>query len=571
MASVVMCFASSLTTQAQPSYLGPPLIGKPIQRPEKPPPRVPVRVFVEIKTDALLESTSLIYTVNSISTSLTMKIILGDKKIGQYMAIIPGQELGLTVSYIIYARDSLGLESQSITYAFIVTADQIGPAIELGAPYVPPNWIHPITEWDEPRLRCRVTDEGSGVKNATINYDAGKIRKGSVVMNRVSGDEYDGQWECVLPTFPNGTTIRYSAVAYDFAQNLGSSKEPYREYEIFTNPERKFSMNLWVENLTLHENKTATASVRMYFSGVVVSEYCPPYLPIWFQILSDPSGIPSFAHYSVVQPAKDNRFWFSRSESFDVFIMQIRGTEYPADAYSFNMKIQIYPTQFDKSRSFFGVYFGRQVEDEWEIIQTQEPVLSNEETSAVISFRYEFHRRLLVTSPVMFPIYAMVWIMGASLLMDFRETDGLDNRIRLYSGPFIFNAGFYYSVIKLLPTTSRLPQRLMVNLSLSLCALLILSVFGSRLHKFSRWLSNPEGELLYNLSSAMFAYGLAVLLNETWDLLLGAPYIRDVILVGMLLGVLFQTISHPTVRSINLRRQMQRLTKRMINYLRRRQ
>lgn len=226
MAIAMMCFASSLTTQAQPSYLRLPLVGKPIQRPEKPPPRAPVRVFVEVRTDSLLESTALIYTINSISTSLTMKLILGDKKVGQYMAIIPGQELGLTVSYIIYARDSLGLESQNITYAYTVTADQTGPVIELGVPYVPPHWEHPITEWDEPMLRCRITDEGSGVKNATINYDAGKNRKGNVVMNRVSGDEYDGQWECVLPTFPNGTTILYSAATYDFAQNLGSSKEP---------------------------------------------------------------------------------------------------------------------------------------------------------------------------------------------------------------------------------------------------------------------------------------------------------------------------------------------------------
>lgn len=330
-------------------------------------------------------------------------------------------------------------------------------------------------------------------------------------------------------------------------------------------------MNLWVENLTLHENKTATASIRMYFLGVVISQYSPPNLPIWFWILSDPNGIPVFPHYSVVQPAKYSRFWFDRAESFDIFIMQIPGTEYPADAYSFNVKIQIHPIQFDKSRSFFDIYFGRQVEDEWEIIQTQKPMLSNEETSAVISFRYEFHRRLLVTSPVMYPIYAMVWIMGASLLMDFRETDGLDNRIRLYSGLFIFNAGFYYSVIRLLPTTSRLPQRLMVNLSLSLCALLILSVFGSRLHRVSRWLSNPEDELWYNLLSATVAYGLAVRLNETWDLLLGAPYVGNAIFVGMFLGVLFQISSHPTIVSNHLRRLMQRLTKRLINYLRRRQ
>ncbi|MEE8632783.1 MAG: hypothetical protein V3T10_05715 [Candidatus Bathyarchaeia archaeon] len=139
--------------------------------------------------------------------------------------------LGLTEgphNIIVYANDTAGKMESSSKIFFKV--DTVNPSI-LGSTQTPNE--DNVQPYDSVKVNVTLTDDLSGIRQATLNYTSGNGTWITTAMTNLEGDI----WNSTIPPFPYGTNITYYVRAQDKAGNAVTSDDLGFTYEYHVIPE----------------------------------------------------------------------------------------------------------------------------------------------------------------------------------------------------------------------------------------------------------------------------------------------------------------------------------------------
>jgi hypothetical protein len=117
---------------------------------------------------------------------------------------------------VVYAKEECGPMGKSNTACFAV--DTTPPDIANVTQSPPKDNVQPE---DIVKVNATITDETSGVKQATLNYTTDNATWTAVEMTNIE----DNIWNATIPAFPQGTNVTYTITAEDNAGNTANTEE----------------------------------------------------------------------------------------------------------------------------------------------------------------------------------------------------------------------------------------------------------------------------------------------------------------------------------------------------------
>lgn len=243
-----------------------PQIVESYRTPLNPPPGFDINVTCAIIDPYGLVNVSLYYTINDSSFNQeTMQIIDGDYFNGTFQGQIPAQPDGTNVTYFLEAKDSIGYIAQTQNDSYTVSPDKTPPTVlsfeivnPVGSPVLPSENVN---------ITALITDNGSGVKNATLFYGP-SINWGDtsdytgIPMYENNSDIYNCTFIGVIPPqFTNGTTIYYFVEARDYANNTSQANQ-FEQFYVAGVSNSYMDVTIGILNV-YDQNLTATATINI--------------------------------------------------------------------------------------------------------------------------------------------------------------------------------------------------------------------------------------------------------------------------------------------------------------------
>jgi len=198
-----------------------PLIGSPIQNDTNILYMEAVKIMVPVTEPPLASSVQVVilgYWTGAGWTNVTMVRVSGTNYNGNWNGTIPAQAYGIRVAYRIFARDFAGnmaLNNNGGNFFNYTVRDPYAPII--GTPIQ--NDTN-IVYTEAVKVMVPVTEPllASGVQAVTLSYWTGAGWT-NVTMIRVSGTNYNGNWNGTIPAQAYGIRVAYRIFARDFAGN----------------------------------------------------------------------------------------------------------------------------------------------------------------------------------------------------------------------------------------------------------------------------------------------------------------------------------------------------------------
>lgn len=236
-----------------------------IQNPISPNQYENVDITANITSENTITNATIWFSINGSGWNIAiMNLITGTAQNGLWNGILPNQPLETNVSYYIYAEDNLNLSTKVGPYSYIVSESE--PPEIIDHTRIP---SFPISS-QVVSINASLKDD-SGIKNADLFFKVNDSSTWNVIaMNLISGTSYNGIWNCTIPAFGNGTTIKYYFSICDNLNNSGvfpaNAPEFYYGYYIGLND----TQPLIVNDITIYplipsyqDNITIKASINM--------------------------------------------------------------------------------------------------------------------------------------------------------------------------------------------------------------------------------------------------------------------------------------------------------------------
>jgi hypothetical protein len=409
------------------------------RKPTTPFPDIPVDItFQVIDYYSSITNCSLFYWLNNTSVTyfVNPKIIEGDFKNGTFLAQIPLQARGTTVKYCLTVEDEIGYIQQSQNYSYIVL-DDTEPPIILNVHRIDPIGS-PILSSETVTITASITDDGCGVKNATLFFSKSEanLRNFDPYFSEYNSTSMtltiNGDYVATIPSSPNGTRVYYYVGAYDNAGNLVEDNHRY-PYYVFDSTNDNLQININVKHIYTNN---LTAVVEVSVMGTLMSTTNEP-LVIWL----DYSRLTPSQNFILLINATENRFFYQNETEYTIYL-DGDPSDYPFDSYKLN---QTFTIIWEQPRSL----------SSWTIIT--EPFANN-----VWSWHYKGYNvtdekssfPILINTTIIernmfgdaFPLIALVillfFLLGGTLLIDPLK---LNERLAIILAIFIFMAGFYFT------------------------------------------------------------------------------------------------------------------------------
>ncbi|MHA1264619.1 MAG: hypothetical protein ACTSRS_05210 [Candidatus Helarchaeota archaeon] len=226
-----------------------------------------VNVIVHITEDPTSPTLSsgvhtviLYYQTGSSPSAVFMGPYNGSIWDGYWTANIPPHSYASNVSFWIFANDSAGNSISGAINNYVV-GDFWGPTIT--------NVLIdnvPIAFNMTANVTCRIQEPttASGVQSTFLYYRVEGGGWNSVVMTRYSGDQFDGLYTGLIPTYQYGFLIEYYIWANDIAGNpsINDNESNYYSYVVddFTPP---VISEIWIANIPITYNDSANITCRI--------------------------------------------------------------------------------------------------------------------------------------------------------------------------------------------------------------------------------------------------------------------------------------------------------------------
>ena len=449
--------------------------------PVSPPPGFSVNVTCLILDKYGLINVSLLLSIDNTTQTMKMRIIDGDFYNGTFHAEIPPQPVDTYVEYHVLAMDSIGYSTKSLNQSYRVSYDDTAPKI-LTVTRIKPSG-EPILPTESVEIQALISDEGSGVKNATLWFgktqDPYDANFSAIPMNRISGDDWYCTFVGKIPPYPNGSRILYFVSATDNSNNTIQQNE-HTPYYVSEPPSSRLTIIINVFNVDLN-NLTATLNIT--FDALLPSSNEPDFLPIGIENKFDETlaDSPIYIHVN----SSSQRYSYKGTVSWNVHLVGL-SNRYPFDSYSVNLTYNVdwsEPNSINFEGAWFGDYrlrgvWGNEPESQWNYT-------TDEYGRPIIVTTLTFIRASADVLPLIMLIQVLFFVLGGTMLVD--PTRMLNERITVFLAILVFSAGFFFSLNSVVP----------YRLGFTVGELLILSVVvGSGVFTLVSFLSRALEPLL---------------------------------------------------------------------------
>lgn len=431
-----------------------PQIVKIYRTPLNPPPGFDVNVTCSIIDQYGLVNVSLYYTINASSfNQATTQIIDGDYFNGTFQGKIPAQPEGTFLTYFIEAKDSIGYITQTQNDSYTVSPDETPPTV-LSLEIVNPA-SKTVLPSESVTIMAVITDDGSGVKNATLFYglsrDWGDTNNyNGISMYKNSSDAYNCSFIGIIKAqFTNQTMISYYIKATDYANNTSQDSliKSFYVAEVTTSYMR---INIFISNV---DDKTLTANATINIEGLL-----PNYddsQPVNIQLFNGRNqGSSANFYFLQLNSSSDigERFGYYGTWMYNFYLLGDRPGEsnfYPFDHYFLNFTFKVFwSAPQDVSVSIFD---GDRSQNTWNIRQSQQLNTTDSYGQPILVGTVEIARNTSSNGTV-FPLILLVvtlfFVLGGTLLV---EPARLNERLTVFLAIFIFGAGFFFSLGSTVP------------------------------------------------------------------------------------------------------------------------
>jgi len=320
----------------------------------------------------------------------------------------------------------------------------------------------PIMEWDSPVKTYEIVDS-SGVANVTMYYTLKRVEgvTFSIKMNFTGGTQFDGNWTCRFPPQLNGTVVIYYAEAIN---TEGRSVKSDREsYEVNTITRRNYNLSVSLKEIDDEHSRVkvdvaVSGTVPLRFEYSEISIVCEGYLG------------PSPSSYSSFSAKRLSRYFYQGTLTWNDVAVQGTILAYPNDRYYANLTFHVFAPSGTVSKHAYS-NLNRLL---WSV-EPNSTVSINPDGTFAVNVSFMIERNPEAASPVMYPLYAAILVLGCSVLAYSRSKPDLS--IEICIGIFIFLAGFYFSLLSLLPKSVWFtpPQVLVIAVSFESAVLLFVA------------------------------------------------------------------------------------------------
>ncbi len=393
-----------------------------------------------------LVNVTLFYAINGSDwQKKDTRIIDGDYYNGTFEGIIPAQSNGAHVAYYIKAEDSIGYKTNTVENAYDVSIDKTPPTI-IARDIVQPRG-NPILSSQSVTIRAMISDEGSGVKNATLLYSTSprwEEKFSEVPMKKVEGSRYNCSFTAVIPSQENGTTVIYYIKSFDYESNFIEQQE-VRGYTVRGWSGDSFSSSVSfssidMQTLTTNVTITITANFQTIEDNMSFN----------VQVINGVSDdrLADAPLYLTVNASNTDQCFFQKTASWSVHLMG-SPNKYPYDQYFLNFTFKIWrsqPSEYNSQAAFTEytlkntwndpptLYFSNSTTGQYDL-----PILVN----TII-----LERNDQSTLPLTLLIVTLFSVLGGTLIV---EPSKLNERLTVFLAVFIFVAGFYFSLGSFVP------------------------------------------------------------------------------------------------------------------------
>jgi hypothetical protein len=493
--------------------------------PLEPPPNYPVNVTATISSSRPLLSSGVTVsysTSTNVNETVHMVFVEGNETLALYFGTLPSLNEGTQVTYKIVAVDSSGFRGESTLASYMVKRDLTSPSFESEGPAQPyPNPNVSLTNQTEVQIVVRISDSGTGVRNATLRYSNSSNPRAltwrTVEMHLAEGNRYVGNWIAVLPVMNNGTVI-YEPEAYDFANNRGIGWK--MSYDISNPPMPTAEIQITLDNLDF-------ASKLMTIGIVCTITYASPYDAF---LLDLQQGI-GYGEYwinntQMIVPRAGGSFYQGVLKWRTPMVGAVNF--YPFDSYILDLRMRLWVSGLDRNNTrvafpFFGLMsltFNSAVRTN----QTETgPNGPNMHFAVLITRKPNLTSQAIASTQV---VYATFFVLGSTALLTFRRED-LVNRLRILVGIFTFSGILYFTIAGVLQDAGiseivglALPQALLLGLMWSIGVFVVGSLIGLLLEESGR-LRRYRMLKVHSLSLSLSAVALLVIIYYSQTSVLG--------------------------------------------------
>jgi hypothetical protein len=472
-----------------------------------------------------------------------MQIVDGDFYNGTFLMQIPGQPIDTMVEYYVVAADSIGYVAQSPSSVYQVSLDETGPTI-VNAVRVKPLGS-PVLPTEEVDIEATITDDGSGVKNATLFYGAGEdpfgIDYNQTSMVRIAGTDYNCTFLGTVPSYPNGTRVYYFVSATDMANNTAQQNERI-PYSVEQAPSSWLQItNIGVLTVDLN-NLTATINIR--FDAELPSRNEPDNFVVQITNGYGNETLVDSPLYVSINSSSYQRYSYGGTVISNFHLIGYPN-RYPYDSYFLNLTCLVYWSQ-PASINFGGAYFGDyRLFNVWGIAPESNWYNTTDNHGyPVVVTTITLNRDSSNVFPIVLLITVLFFVLGATMLID--PTTMLSERITVFLAILVFSAGFFFSLNSMVPyrlgfTTAEL----LILLLVTGCGAFTLMSFLSK--AFTPWFG-PRTEILGMVADTA---ATAIFFLLSLGILAQIPLLpdRSLIILAIWYGLFLRLMIHLTRKS----------------------
>jgi len=512
--------------------------------PENPVPNISVDVVCEVSHTWAMGNVSLAYSLDGRTNVTVMILARGNSTWGEYHGRIPPATEYANVTFHVVAEDILGTVTLSPTSWYVVLRDRIPPVIRsVDRPRgVGGYQVDSLIPGESPEIRVEITDSGSGVANATIEYAVYSLSEwnasrawdlsSSTNMFLVSGDSYRGVWSCNLTAQEEGHVIFYRAIACDFYRNIVTSEVLCITVESV--PRSYVRLDVEIREMDVEKG---IAEVGVWLGATFASPLSPKTIPVQCRLTIGNT----LAGFFFLDLTERGRFWYDSDGQWNASLYG-HPQCYPYDCYELNLTFEIWGS-FDEPRT--DAYLGGRLGHYWTMSITNNATRKDDgKTYLTLSLRLD--RRSDVANPIIYPLLVLFFVLGGSALLDLDE-GGIRTRIGLYGALLIFVAGYSLSLATVVPRVLGLtiPQAMASSLVLGIAVYFTISLtYHFLIREIPRWGDNWMCDLVPDVVSASLSLLCVCFISQTRVLdypvsvFERSPWLMMVIAMGLFIGVI---------------------------------
>lgn len=479
---LTLCLFSPLVSSASSI----PDIQSVIQTSIEPPPNAAVNIVSVVADNIGLVNVSLFYSTNSsLWVSEIMVLIDGDNYYGTFLASIPGQAVGTRVSYYVYALDTFGYSTQSTIQNYTVTEDDKEPWFA-GLWRVHPQ-PGPVTSWDVVKIRAHITDDGSGVKIATLFYDYNEpynetIRAlfSKVPMVLTEGDKYDGTYEGEIPPQQNNTIVWYYIETSDGVGNERTSD--YGSYDVFLSTRSWLSVIVHIAEI---DTKDLSATLDVFFNARLPSPFEQEFFYVHAHNARRKDTAADFDIFRVNMSKTPDRFMYQGEMTWKVTLLG-NPNYFPYDQYTLELTFVAWWSKIDDLQINDPFLTDYRLHSVWEDPKILNKMANYTSEYPEVSVNLQLTRNTDDRLPVILPILALFFMLGATLSVDSKTH--LRSRLTVYLTSFVFIVGFFSTLGSWIPLRFgfTIAELMVITLTLGTVALVISSFISTSLSEHHR-------------------------------------------------------------------------------------